>query len=46
MPGIGFEPTVPFFERAETFNALDHSATVIGRIVAYAENILKIRNIS
>jgi hypothetical protein len=31
MPRGGFEPTIPVFERAKTFNALDHAATLIGQ---------------
>jgi hypothetical protein len=27
---VGFEPTIPEFERAKTFHALDRAATVIG----------------
>jgi hypothetical protein len=30
MPLVGFEPTIPAFERAKTVHALDRSATVIG----------------
>jgi hypothetical protein len=30
MPRVGFETTIPVFERAETVLALDRSATVIG----------------
>jgi hypothetical protein len=30
MPPMGFEPTIPVFERAKTVHALDHAATVIG----------------
>jgi hypothetical protein len=30
MPQVGFEPTVPVFERAKTVHALDHAATVLG----------------
>jgi hypothetical protein len=29
MPRVGIEPTIPVFERAKTFHALDLSATVI-----------------
>jgi hypothetical protein len=28
---MGFEPTIPVFELAKTFHALDRSATEIGR---------------
>jgi hypothetical protein len=31
MPWVGFEPTIPVFERAKTFYALDRAATVIGK---------------
>jgi hypothetical protein len=30
MPRVGFEPTIPVFEQAKTFHALDRAATVIG----------------
>jgi hypothetical protein len=30
MPGVGFEPTIPVFERAKTFHALDRADVVIG----------------
>jgi hypothetical protein len=30
MPRVGFEPTIPVFERAKTIHALDRTATVIG----------------
>jgi hypothetical protein len=30
MPQVGFEHTIPIFERAKTFHALDRAATVIG----------------
>jgi hypothetical protein len=29
MPWLGFEPTIPVFERAKTFDATDRAATVI-----------------
>jgi hypothetical protein len=29
MPLVGFEPTIPVFERAKTVHALDHAATVV-----------------
>jgi hypothetical protein len=31
MPRVGFEPTIPVFERAKTIHALDLAASVIGR---------------
>jgi hypothetical protein len=30
MSGVGFEPTIPVFERAKTIHALDRTAAVIG----------------
>jgi hypothetical protein len=30
MPRVGFEPTIPAFERAKTGHALDGTDTVIG----------------
>jgi hypothetical protein len=30
MPRVGFDPTIPVFERAKTVRALDSAATVIG----------------
>jgi hypothetical protein len=30
MPWVGFEPTIPVFERAKTFHTLDRAAAVIG----------------
>jgi hypothetical protein len=32
MPRVGFEPTIPAFERAETVHALDREGTVIGKL--------------
>jgi hypothetical protein len=32
MPRLGFEPTIPVFERAKTFYALDRAAAVIGML--------------
>jgi hypothetical protein len=32
MLRVGFEPTIPAFERAKTLHALDLAATVIGNI--------------
>jgi hypothetical protein len=31
MPQVGFAPTIPVFEQAETVHALDRAATVIGK---------------
>jgi hypothetical protein len=30
MPRVGFEPTIPAFERAKTVHASDRAATVMG----------------
>jgi hypothetical protein len=30
MPRVGFEPTIPVFERSKTVHVSDHAATVIG----------------
>jgi hypothetical protein len=30
MPLVGFEPTIPAFERAKAFHGLNRTATVIG----------------
>jgi hypothetical protein len=30
MPRVGFEPTIPVFERAKPVHALDRAAAVIG----------------
>jgi hypothetical protein len=35
MSLVGFEPTIPVFERAKTFHALDRAATVTGHFLAY-----------
>jgi hypothetical protein len=35
MPGVGFESTIPAFERAEAVHALDRAATVISNIHNY-----------
>jgi hypothetical protein len=32
MPWVGFEPTIPEFERARTVHGLDRPATVIGSL--------------
>jgi hypothetical protein len=34
MPRVGFEPTIPVFERANTFRALDRVANAIGLILS------------
>jgi hypothetical protein len=35
MPQVGSEPTIPVFERAETVDASDRAATVIGGQLSY-----------
>jgi hypothetical protein len=35
MPRVGFEPTIPLFERAKTVHALDRATNVIG----YPQNL-------
>jgi hypothetical protein len=35
MPQVGFEPTIPVFERAKSVHALDGAATVIGSLNIY-----------
>jgi hypothetical protein len=32
-PGVGFETTIPVFERTKTFRALDRAAAVIGIVI-------------
>jgi hypothetical protein len=41
MPRVGFEPTIPVFERAKTVHALDSAATVIGNDHAKVNKILE-----
>jgi hypothetical protein len=33
IPQVGFEPTIPLFERAKTVHASDRAATVIGLLL-------------
>jgi hypothetical protein len=40
MPWEGFEHTIPVFERAKTFHALDRAATVIGQNTNNEHNLL------
>jgi hypothetical protein len=35
MPRVGFEPTIPAFERAKTVHVLHCAATVIGHTAIY-----------
>jgi hypothetical protein len=41
MPRVGFEPTIPVFERAKTVHALDGAATVIGSLSPIASFLLR-----
>jgi hypothetical protein len=41
MPQLGFEPTKPVSERAETVHALDRAATVIGTANLFESHHLK-----
>jgi hypothetical protein len=35
MPRVGFEPTIPVFERTKTVHALGRAATVVSQLEAY-----------
>jgi hypothetical protein len=37
MPRVGFEPTIPVFQRAKVFRALERTVTVIGKIAIKTE---------
>jgi hypothetical protein len=39
MPQLGFEPTIPVFERAKTVHASDRAATVVGDVLIITKNI-------
>jgi hypothetical protein len=41
MPRVGFEPTIPAFERAKIFHSLDRTATVIGIVEDMSNVILR-----
>jgi hypothetical protein len=40
MPQVGFEPTIPVFERAKTVHTLDRPTTVVGLGYKYFRIIL------
>jgi hypothetical protein len=40
MPSVGFEPTIPAFQRAKTVHALDRAVTVIDTHNTYSNNTL------
>jgi hypothetical protein len=42
MPRVGFEPTIPGFEREKTVHALDSVATLIGEGINSRFNNLKV----
>jgi hypothetical protein len=42
MPRVGFEPTIPIFEQAETVHTLDLADTVIGLLGAWSPEINEI----
>jgi hypothetical protein len=39
MPRLGFQPTIPVFERAKTVHALDRAAIVIGSLDFILRNL-------
>jgi hypothetical protein len=43
MPLVGLEPTIPVFERAKTFHALDRAVTVVG-VSQLKINIYEVQN--
>jgi hypothetical protein len=46
IPRVGFEPTIPVFERAKTVRALERSATVISlRNKLHALNVRKLKSV-
>jgi hypothetical protein len=45
MSWVGFEPTIPLFERAKTVHALDSAASVIGRQTPYRKKILNVHSV-
>jgi hypothetical protein len=38
MPQVGFETTIPIFERAKTVHALDRAANLIGEYITLVHN--------
>jgi hypothetical protein len=32
MPRVGFEPTIPLFDRAKAYHALDITVTLVGSV--------------
>jgi hypothetical protein len=46
MPRVGFEPTIPAFERAKTVHVLDRAETVSGKEVLRTQIHGKFNDIS
>jgi hypothetical protein len=46
MSRVGFEPTIPVFEREKTIHALDRAATVIGSELLYKNNFVAINSLA
>jgi hypothetical protein len=44
MPRVGFEPTIPVFERAKTFRALHSAASVTDGIILGALFIVRMKH--
>jgi hypothetical protein len=45
MPRVGFETTIPVFERAKAFQDLDRAATVIGKpFIIWVQTLILIHN--
>jgi hypothetical protein len=45
MPRVGFEPTIPVFERAKTVHALDRAVTVIGLYIPQCTKYICLTNL-
>jgi hypothetical protein len=46
MPRVGFEHTIPAFERLKTVHALDRAATVIGPVSSIYHNLFGVMTCS
>jgi hypothetical protein len=46
MPRVGFEPTIPVFERTKTVHALKRAATVIGPFLSHIDIKIHQRKLS
>jgi hypothetical protein len=40
MPWVGFQPTIPVFERAKIVHASDHEVTVVAKVAISTKNAL------